>query len=91
MRPMATSRGVTVSAIAIAWLLHQEVVSTVILGARRPDQLAENLAASDIELTGSELTALDALGALEPEYPGWAIASQNARHGFRVSPRRQRK
>jgi aryl-alcohol dehydrogenase-like predicted oxidoreductase len=91
MRPMAKSRGVTVSAIAIAWLLHQEVVSTVIVGARRADQLAENLAASDIELTADELATLDALGAPEPEYPGWAIASQNSRHGFRVSPRRQPK
>jgi aryl-alcohol dehydrogenase-like predicted oxidoreductase len=90
MRPMAESRGVAVSAIAIAWLLHQEVVSTVIVGARREDQLAENLAASDVELSADELARLDALGAPEPEYPGWAIASQTTRHGFRVSPRRPR-
>lgn len=89
MRPMAESRGVAVSAIAIAWLLHQEAVSTVIVGARRADQLAQNLAASEVELTGDELSQLDALGAPEPEYPGWAIASQTARHGFRVSPRRK--
>jgi aryl-alcohol dehydrogenase-like predicted oxidoreductase len=88
MRPMAESRGVAASAIAIAWLLHQDVVSTVIVGARRSDQLAENLAASDVELTADELAKLDALGAPEPEDPGWAIASQNTRHGFRVSPRR---
>jgi aryl-alcohol dehydrogenase-like predicted oxidoreductase len=90
MRPMAESRGVAVSAIAIAWLLHQEVVSTVIVGARREDQLAENLAASDVELSADELARLDAIGAPEPEYPGWAIASQTTRHGFRVSPRRSR-
>jgi aryl-alcohol dehydrogenase-like predicted oxidoreductase len=90
MRPMAESRGLTVSAIAIAWLLHQEVVSTVIVGARRADQLAENLAASEVELSAVELARLDALGAPEPEYPGWAIASQTTRHGFRVSPRRKR-
>src|SRR5690606_7332089 len=89
MRPMAEARGVTVSAIAIAWLLHQPAVSTVIVGARRADQLAQNLAASDVELTADELAALDALGAPEPEYPGWAIASQTTRHGFRVSPRRR--
>jgi aryl-alcohol dehydrogenase-like predicted oxidoreductase len=88
MRPMAESRGVSVSAIAIAWLLHQDIVSTVIVGARRMDQLAENLAATDVELTAEELARLDALGAPEPEYPGWAIASQSTRHGFRVSPRR---
>jgi diketogulonate reductase-like aldo/keto reductase len=64
------------------------VVSTVIVGARRPDQLAENIAASDIELTAAELAELDQLGAPAPEYPGWAVASQDARHGFRISPRR---
>ena len=91
MRPMAESRGVAISAIAIAWLLHRSAVSTVIVGARRPDQLADNLASSDVELTAEELARLDALGTPEPEYPHWAIASQNTRHGFRVSPRRQPK
>jgi aryl-alcohol dehydrogenase-like predicted oxidoreductase len=91
MRPIAESRGVAVSAIALAWLLHQEVVSTVIVGARRADQLAENLAASDVELTAEELARLDELGAPELEYPAWALASQNQRHGFRVSPRRSAK
>lgn len=88
MRPMAEKCGVSVAAIALAWLLHQPVVSTVIVGARRSDQLAQNMAASEIELASEELAALEAIGAIEPEYPGWAIASQNARHGFRVSPRR---
>lgn len=91
MRPMAESRGVAVSAIALAWLLHKDVVSSVIVGARRPDQLAENLAASDVELSAEDLTRLDAIGEPEPEYPAWAIASQTARHGFRISPRREPK
>ena len=88
MRPMAEARGVGVAAIALAWLLHQPVVSSVIVGARRPEQLAQNLAASDIELTGAELAQLAAIAAPAPEYPGWAIASQTPRHGFRASPRR---
>ena len=90
MRPMAEARGVAVAAIALAWLLHQPVVSTVIVGARRADQLAQNLAASAVELTSDELAVLEPIGALDPEYPGWAIAAQTVRHGFRVSPRRQK-
>ena len=86
---MAEARGVGVAAIALAWLLHQPVVSSVIVGAKRPEQLAQNLAASAIELTAQELATLDAVGKLEEEYPAWAISSQNQRHGFRVSPRRQ--
>jgi len=90
MRPMAESRGVSVAAIALAWLLHQPVVSSVIVGAKRPEQLAQNLAASELELTGEELQALDAVGRLDDEYPAWAILAQSHRHGFRVSPRRSR-
>ena len=88
MRPMAEQRKVGVAAIALAWLLHQPVVSSVIVGARKAEQLAENLAASDIELTSEELAVLYKAAPIEPEYPGWAIEAQNHRHGFRVSPRR---
>ena len=88
MRPMAEARGVSVTAIALAWLLHRPVVSSVIVGAKRADQLEQNLAASGIELTSEELAALEPIGALEPEYPAWAIEAQDARHGFRISPRR---
>lgn len=89
MRPMAEARGVTVPAIALAWLLHQPVTASVIVGAKRPEQLAQNLAATHIELSAEELTQLDAIGALDPEYPAWALSGQQQRHGFRVSPRRQ--
>jgi aryl-alcohol dehydrogenase-like predicted oxidoreductase len=88
MRPMAEARGVSVAAIALAWLLHRPVVSSVIVGAKRAEQLEQNLAASGIELSSEELALLEPIGALDPEYPAWAIKAQEARHGFRVSPRR---
>ncbi len=46
MRPIAKARGVSVAQIALAWLLHQPHVTSVIIGAKRPDQLADNLAAT---------------------------------------------
>lgn len=88
MKPMAQVHGVTVAAIAIAWLLHQPVVSTVIVGARRAEQLEQNLAASEVELLSQELAELASVATPAPEYPGWAIAGQSMRHGLRVSPRR---
>jgi aryl-alcohol dehydrogenase-like predicted oxidoreductase len=91
MRPMAEERGVSVAAIALAWLLNQKVTSSVIVGAKRADQLEQNLAASDIELTSEELAVLDEVGRLDDEYPAWAIKAQSHRHGFRVSPRRSEK
>lgn len=88
MRPMAEERDVGVATIALAWLLHQPVVSSVIVGARRADQLAQNLAASDVELTRDELRILGEVGRLDDEYPAWALKAQNQRHAFRASPRR---
>ncbi len=76
MRPMAEARGTSVAQIALAWLLHQKVVSSVIIGAKRLDQLDDNLAASDVELTDGELDVLDRVSVLPREYPGWMFETQ---------------
>ena len=57
--------------IALAWLLAQRVTTSVIIGARRLDQLEDNLGSVDITLTAEELAALDAVSRLPPEYPAW--------------------
>ena len=76
MRVMATARGVSVAQIALAWLLHQPQVSSVIIGAKRPDQLADNLAATGITLGAEELRQLDEVSRLPSEYPGWMLERQ---------------
>ena len=76
MRPMAQARGVSVAQIALAWLLHQPPVTSVIVGARRPDQLADNLAAVQVRLNADELQQLDAVSRLPAEYPGWMLVRQ---------------
>ncbi len=73
MQPMAQSRNATLAQIAIAWLLHQPVVTSVIMGARRPDQLADNLGATKVRLSEDELKALDAASRLPVEYPGFML------------------
>jgi aryl-alcohol dehydrogenase-like predicted oxidoreductase len=88
MRPMAEAKGVSVAGIALAWLLHQDVVSTVIVGAKRAEQLAENLAATEIELGADELASLAELSALPREYPGWMFDMQGQYYADKVSPRR---
>ena len=88
MRAMAGARATTVAAIALAWLLYQDAVSTVIIGAKRADQLAENIAACDVVLTMDELATLDKLSALPPEYPGWMLAFQGRNRDEKVSLRR---
>lgn len=76
MAPMAEQRGVSIAQIALAWLLHKPVVSTVIVGAKRADQLADNIAAGEVELTADDLAALDAAGAQPRQYPGWMFDMQ---------------
>lgn len=76
MRPVADAQGVSVAQIAISWLLHQKVVSSVIVGAKKLDQLADNIAATKIVLTVDQLAALNEASVLPPEYPGWMIEFQ---------------
>jgi aryl-alcohol dehydrogenase-like predicted oxidoreductase len=78
MRPIADAHGVSVARIALAWLLHQPVVTSVIIGAKTPEQLADNLAAIDVKLDAEQLAALDAPSRLPPEYPGWMFERQGA-------------
>jgi diketogulonate reductase-like aldo/keto reductase len=53
-------------------------VTTVIIGAKRLDQLDDNLAAVTLSLSADEMKALDEVSALPPEYPGWMLARQGA-------------
>jgi aryl-alcohol dehydrogenase-like predicted oxidoreductase len=83
MRPMAEKRGVSVAQIALAWLLAQKSVTSVIIGARTTDQLRDNLAAGAVTLEPEELTALADVSALPPEYPGWMMEFQGR---YRATP-----
>ena len=76
MRKIANARRCSVAQVALAWLLHQPQVTTIIIGAKRPDQLDDNLAAVDIELSADELVTLDEVSALPIEYPAWMFARQ---------------
>lgn len=79
MRPIAEAHGVSVARIALAYVLHKPFVTSVIIGARTPDQLTDNLAAASLRLSAEELAQLDAASALPPEYPGWMVQTQNSR------------
>ena len=69
MRAIADGRGVPVAHVAYAWLLAKPEVSSVIVGASKPEQLADNLAAADLVLTAEELATLDAVDPPPPLYP----------------------
>ena len=81
MDPIAKAHGVSVAQVALAWLLHQPVVTSVIIGAKRQDQLDDNLAAVAIELSAAELAKLDEVSRLPAEYPGWMFGMQGTYRG----------
>jgi aryl-alcohol dehydrogenase-like predicted oxidoreductase len=81
IRPIAEAHGVSVARIALAWLLHQKAVMSVIIGAKTVIQLDDNLAATEIQLSVEELATLDKASALAREYPQWMLDRQ---HGDRL-------
>ena len=74
MRPIADARGASVAQVALAWLLAKDVVTSVIIGAKRMDQLVDNLGAVDLALTRDELERLDEASATPAPYPAWMLS-----------------
>lgn len=79
VREIAGARGLTASQVALAWLLARPGVTSVILGARRREQLAEDLEAAEVVLEPDELKRLDEVSRPPARYPRWMIDSQAAR------------
>jgi aryl-alcohol dehydrogenase-like predicted oxidoreductase len=78
MQEIATAKNVSVAQIALAWLLHQPVVTSIIIGAKRTEQLEDNLKATSIQLDAAELAQLEEISKLAAEYPGWMLERQSA-------------
>jgi aryl-alcohol dehydrogenase-like predicted oxidoreductase len=76
MEVIAKDKKATVAQIALAWLLHQKAVTTVIVGAKKMEQLEDNLKAVDVKLSEEDLKKLDEVSKLTPEYPGWMLERQ---------------
>ena len=73
LRPMAESKGASVAQLALAWLLHQPAVTSVIIGANKMEQLEDNLKSIDVTFTEDELKKIDEVSQLPAEYPGWML------------------
>ena len=72
LRPIAEELGVTMAQMAIAWVLRDPGVASAIVGASRPEQVEENVAASGVELGAEALERIDAV--LRPVLPDPAAA-----------------
>ncbi len=77
LHSVATEVNQSVARVALAWLLSRSFVTSVIIGAKTSEQLLDNLAAVDSQLSAEQLTRLDEASALPSEYPGWMLDFQN--------------
>ena len=67
---MAREMGVTAAQLSIAWILKRPEVTSVILGASRPEQLEENLKAAEVEIPEEAMSELNSLFPPPEEVPG---------------------
>ncbi|WP_172123403.1 MULTISPECIES: aldo/keto reductase [unclassified Devosia] len=77
---IAEQRGVSAAQVSLAWLVQKPAVTSVILGARKREQLADNMAAGDLSLSAEEVARLDE--ASKPQigdYP-YGAGGINQRH-----------
>jgi aryl-alcohol dehydrogenase-like predicted oxidoreductase len=78
MGPIAKAHECSPAQVALAWILSKPVVTSVLMGARRVEQLKDNLVAIDLKLSPDELARLNEASQLSPEYPEWMLAFQGA-------------
>lgn len=76
LRGVSSETGHSVARVALAWQLTRPFVTSVIIGAKTKEQLEDNLAAADVELSPEQVTKLDEASALPSEYPAWMIPFQ---------------
>jgi aryl-alcohol dehydrogenase-like predicted oxidoreductase len=77
------AHGVSAARVALAYLLAKPAVTSLIVGARTEEQLADNLAAAELTLTDDEIARLDDVSAQPLRYPHWHQAKTSA---DRLSP-----
>jgi aryl-alcohol dehydrogenase-like predicted oxidoreductase len=68
---IADGHGVSPAQVALSWLLARPGITTVIVGARTDEQLKDNLAAAELELSDDEIGSLEAVSRLPLLYPFW--------------------
>jgi aryl-alcohol dehydrogenase-like predicted oxidoreductase len=78
LQEIAKRLNTPVAQVAIAWLLHQPSVTSVIIGAKTLAQLKDNLGAVDVTLSPEDLKNIDSISGLTPEYPQWMFSLQSS-------------
>ena len=77
---IGAAHGVSAAQVALAWVLTRPAISSVIIGARTEEQLADNLAAATLQLSADEVARLEQVSRPHLAYPYWhQLASASER------------
>ena len=76
MLEIGKQHNVSAAQVALAWMLKKPAVTSIIIGAKKHEQLLDNLASTKLKLSNEEMQKLDTISALVPEYPGWMVERQ---------------
>lgn len=79
MKEIAAKHNASVAGVALAWLLAKPQVGSIIVGASKPHQLENNLAAAKLRLDADDMEQLDRLTAPRALYPHWYNAQTGDR------------
>jgi aryl-alcohol dehydrogenase-like predicted oxidoreductase len=77
LREVSAATDTSVARVALAWQLTKPFVTSILIGAKTREQLADNLAATEVKLSAEHVKQLDEASKLPPEYPGWMVEWQN--------------
>jgi len=78
LEAVAAEHDATIARTALAWCLAEPAVSSVLIGARKTEQLEDNLAAAELELSSAQIERLNEASPRPTLYPQWMIERQNA-------------
>jgi aryl-alcohol dehydrogenase-like predicted oxidoreductase len=77
LRCVADGLHISVARVALAWLLTRPFVTSVIIGAKKREQLMDNIAATDVQMTPEHIAQIEKASELPSEYPGWMVNWQD--------------
>ncbi|HEU0227097.1 MAG TPA: aldo/keto reductase [Arachidicoccus soli] len=75
---IAAQKEASIAQIALAWVRLRSGITSTIIGAKKAEQLQQNIASASLILSPEDLSKIDKVSALTKEYPGWMVERQSA-------------
>ena len=76
MTRIGKNHNASAARVALAWMLTKPGVTSIIIGAKSPDQLVDNIECTVLKLSVEELGELEVISSLPAEYPAWMVNRQ---------------